>query len=123
MMYHACTRPGRKPRHSSARLISESALQTPRLTHTGKALPSAKEGLWFYNGGTRGAVGDEGRGDAGGEKCVPAIGGKRMARRKRKQSVPHMVIAARVLFAVCTVSKEGCVYLLLRKEGTMVLSS
>jgi len=34
MMYHACSRPGRKPRQQSARLMSESAPQMPFFTQT-----------------------------------------------------------------------------------------
>ncbi len=33
-MYQECSRPGRKPRQHRARLMKESALQRPRLTHT-----------------------------------------------------------------------------------------
>ena len=78
MMYQAWIMPGKKPRQQSARLMRESALQMPLLTHTVPFCQCCFE----TNSATKAGC---------GLGFLPPMGGKRKERSMRKQSVPHML--------------------------------
>ena len=73
------------PSMQSPRLISESAVQRPRLIQTAvfgqEEVRRVRWRDWER----------EGRGEVWGEGDVPAMGGKRMAMRPRKMSLVHMI--------------------------------
>lgn len=76
-------RPGRNPRQQREMLIRESQLQMPFLTHTIDVCQFQPSLCWCLEG------------------FVPAMGGKRMARRQRKRSGPsHMVGVLWVIYLV-----------------------
>jgi hypothetical protein len=105
MMYHACNRPGMKPRQQRPMLIRESAEQTPRLTHCKERSVYARNGRLEISGAILleryltlqhevtelwGRHGEEEL-DRWGQ-LTTAIGGKMMAKMPRKISVEHISI-------------------------------
>ena len=92
MMYHACSKPGKNPSMQRAMLITESALQRPRLTQTRQEKTDVLA-LWSKWGKLSKGNSWVGRSETGG-KCqyIPAIGGNRMAISPRKISLEHIVM-------------------------------
>lgn len=91
-MYQAWIRPGKKPRQQRAMLMRESAEQMPRLTHTARlyqrlSRPELHPAWSMLHRWLRELCGE--RGCCG--RHSPAMGGKRMARKPKKISLPHML--------------------------------